>query len=161
MQVISCFEGLFKRNTAMQLKFDFDERFENYSFLERESNRINASPWTAPYICMRLCSQVINKVNQTHYILKCCDDNTCRPVILGITRENSWTVIVHSFCLQCKAMCNLFSCLLILITLKAQLFWRHINCESRGLSLQKGAFPFCNRRTASLLSVWNVTDSHL
>ena len=44
MQVISCFEGLFKRNTAVQLKFDFDERFENYSFLERESNRINASP---------------------------------------------------------------------------------------------------------------------
>jgi len=36
MQVISCFEGLFKRNTVVQLKFDFDERFENYSFLERE-----------------------------------------------------------------------------------------------------------------------------
>ena len=36
MQVISYFEALFKRNTAVQLKFDFDERFENYSFLERE-----------------------------------------------------------------------------------------------------------------------------
>ena len=38
MQVTSCFEGLFKGNTAVQLKFEFDGCFENYSFL-RESNR--------------------------------------------------------------------------------------------------------------------------
>jgi len=44
MQVTSCFEGLFKGNTAAQLKFEFDRCFENYSFL-RESNRNkNTSP---------------------------------------------------------------------------------------------------------------------
>jgi len=48
MQVTSCFEGLFKGNTAVQLKFEFDWCFENYSFL-RESNRNkNTSPWTTP-----------------------------------------------------------------------------------------------------------------
>ena len=36
MQVTSCFEGLFKENTAVQLKFEFDECFENYSFFKRE-----------------------------------------------------------------------------------------------------------------------------
>ena len=36
MQVTSCFEGLFKRNTAAQLKFEFDGYFENYSYFKRE-----------------------------------------------------------------------------------------------------------------------------
>ena len=36
MQVMSCFEGFFKGNTTMQLKFEFDGCFENYSFFKRE-----------------------------------------------------------------------------------------------------------------------------
>ena len=36
MQVTSCFEGLFKGNTAAQLKFEFDGYFENYSYFKRE-----------------------------------------------------------------------------------------------------------------------------
>ena len=43
MQVMSCFKGLFKIKIAVQLKFEFDGRFENYNFL-KESNRINTSP---------------------------------------------------------------------------------------------------------------------
>jgi len=45
MQVTSCFEGLFKENTAVQLKFEFDGCFEKLQTFLRESNRNkNTSP---------------------------------------------------------------------------------------------------------------------
>jgi hypothetical protein len=45
MQVTSCFEGLFKENTAVQLKFEFDRCFEKLQKILRESNRNkNTSP---------------------------------------------------------------------------------------------------------------------
>ena len=53
----------------------------------------------------------------------------------------------------------LFSCLLILNTLKKQLSWRFRIWETSGRSFQKEApYPLCNWRTASLQSVWKLSS---
>ena len=44
MQVTSCFEDLFKENTAAQLKFEFDGCVENYSFLRKSNRNKNILP---------------------------------------------------------------------------------------------------------------------
>ena len=44
MQVTSCFEGLFKGNTAAQLKFEFDRCLKTIAFLREGNRNKNTSP---------------------------------------------------------------------------------------------------------------------
>ena len=44
MQVTSCFEDLFKENTAAQLKFEFDRCLKTIAFLREGNRNKNTSP---------------------------------------------------------------------------------------------------------------------